>query len=259
MTHVYITLHNDLFLPQQLPAIRKHVPGAVIHLVATRNASATVREMADISLPHLATWPLFHGLAARVAPGPGMVMEWDMVPVAPVRIRRAVNVEPGHGPYPSLAMWGDSEDLRGGRFDGWEHLEQPYLEDGCGQQNHFRLVDGSILHFHHWAAGRRPFGLSQERLACWDSLLGGRQSGGPGTELKALLSRLGISASPGCKCDRRARLMDLRGCDWCDANAGQIERWLAEEAARRGLPYARAAGMALMRAAVRRARKKGIS
>ena len=145
--------------------------------------------MADISLPHLATWPLFHGLAARVAPGPGMVMEWDMVPVAPVRIRRAVNVEPGHGPYPSLAMWGDSEDLRGGRFDGWEHLEQPYLEDGCGQQNHFRLVDGSILHFHHWAAGRRPFGLSQERLACWDSLLGGRQSGGPGTELKALLSR----------------------------------------------------------------------
>lgn len=258
MTHVYITLHSDLFLPQQLPAIRRHVPDAAVHLVATRNASSTVRELADFSLPHLATWPLFHDLAGRVAPGPGLLLEWDMVPVAPVRVRKAVNSEPGHGPYPSVVMWTSPDDLRAGGFDGWELLEQPYLSEGCGMDNHFRLVDGAILHFHHWAAGRRPFGLSPQRLACWDSLLG-RPTGGAGTELKALLGRLGISSSAGCKCSQRARLMDLRGPDWCEANIEQLAGWLAEEAARRGLPYARAVGAALIRAAVRRARKKGNS
>lgn len=209
MTHVYITLHSPLFLKWQLPAIRKHVPGAVIHLVATRNASAAVRQMADLELPQMATVPLFHALAPLVTPGPGLLLEWDMLPIAPVRIRNAVNVEPDRGPYPSVAMWTDRPSL-----EGVEHLAQPYVEEGCGQDNHFRIVDGSILHFHHWAAGRRPFGLHPDRLECWRSLV---DSPGLGDRIAAGLAAIGITE------ERVSRLVG-RPCG-CGARKRRWNEW----------------------------------
>lgn len=86
-----------------------------------------------------------------------------------------------------------------------------------------------------------------------------RRSHGPGTELKALLKTIGIVASPTCSCNKRARVMDQRGCDWCEENIEEIDRWLAEEAKKRKLPYLSLAGKALIRLAIRRARKKGNS
>lgn len=83
--------------------------------------------------------------------------------------------------------------------------------------------------------------------------------GGAGSELKALLARIGIVATPGCSCNKRARTMDEQGCDWCEQHIDQIDAWLAEEAKKRKLPYLSLAGKALIRLAIRRARKKGIS
>jgi hypothetical protein len=45
---------------------------------------------------------------------------------------------------------------------------------------------------------------------------------GPGTELKKLLKLVGITASPTCSCNARARTMDTNGCDWCEANIDTI-------------------------------------
>ena len=80
---------------------------------------------------------------------------------------------------------------------------------------------------------------------------------GPGTELKALLKTVGIVASPGCSCNKRAQTMDVNGCDWCEANLDEISGWLQEEAEKRKLPYVATAGKMLIRWAIRRSRKKG--
>ena len=78
---------------------------------------------------------------------------------------------------------------------------------------------------------------------------------GPGTELKKLLSRVGITASPDCSCNARARLMDERGIEWCEANVEEIVGWLREEATKRGLPFIDMAGRMLVKRAIRNARK----
>lgn len=82
-----------------------------------------------------------------------------------------------------------------------------------------------------------------------------RTTGGPGTELKKLLSRIGIAPSANCKCNRRAQTMDARGPDWCEQNLDLIVSWLREEAERRKLPFADFAGTILVRQAIRRARR----
>jgi len=82
---------------------------------------------------------------------------------------------------------------------------------------------------------------------------------GPGTQLKLLLRRIGLTASRRCPCNQHARIMDQRGCDWCEQHIDEIDGWLAEEARKRGLPYLSLAGKTLIRLAVRRARKQGIS
>lgn len=80
--------------------------------------------------------------------------------------------------------------------------------------------------------------------------------GGPGTELKKLLAKFGISADePGCQCKSRAALMDRQGCEWVEANTDTVVGWLRKEAHKRGLPFIDAAGKMLVREAVRRARK----
>jgi hypothetical protein len=53
------------------------------------------------------------------------------------------------------------------------------------------------------------------------------RTGGPGTELKRLLSELGIpSWCEGCK--RRAEAMDQGGVEWCRENRATIVGWLQE-------------------------------
>jgi hypothetical protein len=78
---------------------------------------------------------------------------------------------------------------------------------------------------------------------------------GPGTELKKLLKLIGITATPNCSCNARARTMDANGCDWCEANLETIVGWLREEATKRRLPFLDAAGRMLVKRAINNARK----
>jgi hypothetical protein len=78
---------------------------------------------------------------------------------------------------------------------------------------------------------------------------------GPGTELKKLLKLIGITSSPTCSCNKRAREMDAKGCDWCETNIDTIVGWLREEATKRKLPFVDMAGRLLVKRAIRNARK----
>jgi len=80
-------------------------------------------------------------------------------------------------------------------------------------------------------------------------------AGGPGTELKRLLRRVGIVPTTNCRCNAHARKMDRHGAAWCEANTDTILAWLAAESSRRGLPFVRPAAMAIVRLAIRRARR----
>lgn len=83
----------------------------------------------------------------------------------------------------------------------------------------------------------------------------GAIASGPGTELKKLLSKVGIKASATCSCNKRARRMDERGIEWCEQNVETICDWLQEEATKRKLPFVRLAGKALIHLAIKRAKK----
>lgn len=76
---------------------------------------------------------------------------------------------------------------------------------------------------------------------------------GPGTELKKLLSRLGIRERADCGCKSHAREMDHRGVDWCRENIDTIVGWLREEAGKQGLPFVDAGARMLVKYAIRRA------
>jgi hypothetical protein len=78
---------------------------------------------------------------------------------------------------------------------------------------------------------------------------------GPGTELKGLLKLIGITSSPTCSCNARAKQMDEWGPDECERRMPEILAWLEQEATRRGLPFVRFAAEQAVKLAIRRARK----
>jgi hypothetical protein len=81
-------------------------------------------------------------------------------------------------------------------------------------------------------------------------------SEGPGTILKRNLGRLGIKSAASCKCNERARLMDLYGVDWCEGNMAKIVGWLREEAERRHLPFLPIAAKTLVKLAIHKSKKR---
>jgi hypothetical protein len=85
----------------------------------------------------------------------------------------------------------------------------------------------------------------------------GLSLGGPGTELKNLLSRIGITATPNCSCNAKARIMDAKGIEWCDSNIDTIVGWLRAEAEKRKLPFVDLAGRLLVKRAIANARRIG--
>ena len=80
--------------------------------------------------------------------------------------------------------------------------------------------------------------------------------GAVGTELKKLLSKIGIAEKPNCSCNKHAKAMDAAGPDWCEQNITTIVGWLRDEAGRRKLPFVDTAGKALVKLAISRARAK---
>lgn len=80
--------------------------------------------------------------------------------------------------------------------------------------------------------------------------------GGPGTELKKILRLFGITASPTCSCNSRARQMDQWGADECERRIDEIVGWLREQAQARKLPFVAFAAKKLVQAAIARTRKR---
>jgi hypothetical protein len=76
-----------------------------------------------------------------------------------------------------------------------------------------------------------------------------------GTQLKALLSRIGIAATPNCSCNHKAAVMDQMGCQWVKDNLETVVDWLGDESKKRGLPFVRLAGRAIVLAAVKLAER----
>lgn len=80
-------------------------------------------------------------------------------------------------------------------------------------------------------------------------------SGGPGTELSTMLSRIGITAKPNCSCKAHAKQMDEWGPDVCEQRMPEILGWLEHQANARKLPFSRFVAEQVVRMAIRRARK----
>lgn len=77
---------------------------------------------------------------------------------------------------------------------------------------------------------------------------------GPGTELKALLAKFGIHASPTCGCNAMARKMDAWGPDESLKHLEEIVDVMEETAKKRNLPFIRSAGRLLVRRAISKSR-----
>ena len=83
---------------------------------------------------------------------------------------------------------------------------------------------------------------------------------GPGTEVKSLLAKFGITSTQDCKCNSRAIYMNKMESEqpgWCEANIEEIVGWLRESAAERNLPFLDVAARLLVRRAIANARRKG--
>jgi hypothetical protein len=81
---------------------------------------------------------------------------------------------------------------------------------------------------------------------------------GVGTELKKLLSMLGIKTTPDCSCNTRARIMNEKGINWVKQNQELIISWMREEAAKRKLPFFKLAAQKILSIAISRAEKKQV-
>jgi len=81
---------------------------------------------------------------------------------------------------------------------------------------------------------------------------------GPGTELKRLLAGFPfyIKTTPNCRCNARAKQMDVWGVEECEKRLDVIVGWLREEAERRKLPFIEAAGRILVRRSIAAAKNK---
>lgn len=81
---------------------------------------------------------------------------------------------------------------------------------------------------------------------------------GPGTELKNLLSKIGIKSSPDCSCNFKAQQMnnfEYQEPGWCEKNIDIIIGWLKEESYKRGLPFIEIVAREIVKLAIRRAKK----
>lgn len=230
--------------------LRRHAAG--ITSVTVLDASGTMRECEGADEVRHVPFPRHAGpcVAVNVFRGEELLcIDDDVLLLEPLDVSKyAAGVsKPSNGFMVFVRSHGDGVALLPQvRIRRKSELEKyPWAAEAAKHQ--CELIDGVWLHI-----DRGSTGPSRARAALEAAL-----SSGPGTELKALLGRIGITSKPGCACNKRALEMDAKGCDWCEQNIDQIDAWLAEEAKKRKLPYLSLVGKALIRLAIRRARKKG--
>lgn len=79
---------------------------------------------------------------------------------------------------------------------------------------------------------------------------------GAGTELKKILSTFGIKSTENCSCNKRAKIMNEKGTEWCKENKETIVSWLEQESKARKLPFSKFLATKVLNLAIRRAEKK---
>jgi hypothetical protein len=79
---------------------------------------------------------------------------------------------------------------------------------------------------------------------------------GAGTQLKKYLKKMGIEATENCKCNMRAKTMNLMGVEWCENNKEKIVGWLKEEAENRKMPFFKWPAKKFLEMAIRSAKKE---
>lgn len=97
-----------------------------------------------------------------------------------------------------------------------------------------------------------PFGITDQTLAPHKYI-----ETGPGTELKKLLSLIGIKATTNCTCNKKAQQMNKWGPDKCQENMNIILRWLKEEADKRKLFFVETIARWLVKRAIKNSRNQG--
>lgn len=229
--------------------LRQHARG--IDSITVLDASGTMESCAGADEVRHADFPRNAGpcVAVNVFRGEELLcIDDDVLLLEPIDVARykAGVTKPSNGFMVFVSRPGQGVALlQQVRVRRKAELEKyPWAEEAAKHQ--CELIDGVWLHIDRGSAGPN---IARETLVA--------ALRGPGTELKALLRKIGIVAKPGCACNRRAQAMDEKGCDWCEENIDLIDAWLAEEAKKRKLPYLSVAGKALIRMAIRRARKKG--
>lgn len=220
--------------------------------ITVLDASGTMPDCPGAEVRHVA-FRRFTGPFAAMRTFPGeelLCIDDDVLLVAPISVGRyAAGVsKPLNGQMVLVRRHGEGHNrLSQARVRSAAQVEQyPWAAEAAKHQ--CELIDGVWLHIDRGSAGPND---------AREALVAAMSRPRPGTELKSLLRKIGIVAKPGCSCNKRAQAMDEKGCDWCEENIDLIDSWLAEEAKRRKLPYLSVAGKALIRMAIRRARKKG--
>lgn len=79
---------------------------------------------------------------------------------------------------------------------------------------------------------------------------------GVGSELKTILRYMNIKSTPNCSCNKKAKIMNIKGIEWCKENKNLIVDWLQEEAEKRKLPFIRYGAKKILDLAIYRAEKK---
>jgi len=144
----------------------------------------------------------------------------------------------------------------GSLFCQWQEAGDTWACKQCGATVAMSSHDGKP--FAACAIGAAKNGVafrSMTRASRVPNFLHKNLNEGPGTELKKLLSRIGIRSEPGCKCNSRAMQMDAWGPDVCERKIDEIIGWLREEASSRRLPFSKTLATVVVRSAIRRARK----
>jgi len=288
--NAYIIAHAPVFLPAQLAGLKRAYGRCDVTVVAPRGSGKKLAPFATVlKSPTHGPLPIWDWLYDHASDGPSLFLEYDVVPVAPVYgnwmnqrgIQERGQASPMGGLWPAAFGW---ESKSAFRREFFRTLKDPFagewrtlIQDRaavrgglpeCADESDFRMIGSELLHYVNGSgrpsAGRnacfseclRTFGIEWSRPGVV-ATPADRQPSGPGVELKALLKTIGIVASPNCSCNKRAKIMDEKGCDWCAEHIEEIDGWLAEEAKKRKLPYLSLAGKTLIRLAIHRARKKG--
>ena len=140
-------------------------------------------------------------------------------------------------------------------FCQWQESDSRWICSQCGASVPKSFVANRPLAACRTGAEKNGIPFTSIAEARRDHKAFERLTVGPGTELKKMLSRVGIKATEGCPCNQRAIQMNVWGADECERRLHEIVGWLREESQRRRIPFIETLAVMIVKKAIRDARK----